>query len=82
MKYGILAVGHTQYWVEIGGHYTFNNLNLEIGQELDKKAFILLHWGYCDYFVERSFDVSFCKAKKLMPEKEFKTKKRVITRIK
>ena len=55
---------------------------LEIGQELDKKAFILLHWGYCDYFVERSFDVSFCKAKKLMPEKEFKTKKRVITRIK
>ena len=55
---------------------------LEVGQELDKKAFIILHWGYCDYFVERSFDVSFCKVKKLMPQKEFKTKNRVITRIK
>jgi len=55
---------------------------LEVGQQFDKKAFIILHWGYCDYFVERSFDVMFCKAKKLMPEKDFKTKDRVITRIK
>ena len=55
---------------------------LEVGQELDKKAFILLHWGTCDYFVERSFDVSFCKVKKLMPEKEFKSKNKKITRIK
>lgn len=54
---------------------------LEVGQELNKKAFIILHWGYCDYFVERSFDVSFCKVKKLMPEKKFKTKNKKITRI-
>jgi large subunit ribosomal protein L21 len=33
MKYAILAIGSTQYWVEIGGHYTFNNLNLNIGEE-------------------------------------------------
>jgi len=55
---------------------------LEVGEELNKKEFILLHWGYWDYFVERSFDVTFCKAKKLMLEKDFKTKDRVITRIK
>jgi hypothetical protein len=55
---------------------------LEVGQELDKKEFILLHWGYCDYFVERSFDVTFCKVKKLMPEKDFKSKNKLITRIK
>jgi hypothetical protein len=56
--------------------------HLEVGQELDKKKFILLHWGYCDYFVERSFDVTFCKVKKLMPEKDFKSKNKLITRIK
>lgn len=55
---------------------------LEVGQEFDKKAFIESHWGYSDYFKNRTFDVSFCKAKKLMPEKNFKTKDRVITRIK
>jgi hypothetical protein len=56
--------------------------NLEVGQEFDKKAFIESHWGYSDYFKNRTFDVSFCKAKKMMPEKKFKTKNRVITRIK
>jgi hypothetical protein len=55
---------------------------LKVGQELDKKDFILLHWGKSDYFVERSFDVAFCNAKKHFPEREFKTKKRIITRIK
>lgn len=55
---------------------------LDVGQELDKKEFILLHWGNCDYFVERSFDVAFCNAKKQFPDREFKTKKRIITRIK
>ena len=43
MKYGILAVGHTQYWVEIGGHYTFNNLNLEIGQEFIFNKILLIN---------------------------------------
>jgi hypothetical protein len=55
---------------------------LELGQELDKKAFINLHWGNIDYFVERSFDVAFCVAKKQFPERDFKTKKRIIIRIK
>jgi len=55
---------------------------LEVGKQFDKKTFIILHWGYCDYFVERSFDVSFCKVKKLMPEKKFKSINKLITRIK
>jgi hypothetical protein len=55
---------------------------LKLGQELDKKKFIELHWGKIDYFVERSFDVAFCIAKKQFPDKDFKCSKRIITRIK
>jgi large subunit ribosomal protein L21 len=43
MKYAILAMGQTQYWVEIGGHYTFNNLNLEIGEEFIFNKILLIN---------------------------------------
>jgi hypothetical protein len=55
---------------------------LEVGQELEKKAFIKLHWSNIDYFVERSFDVAFCNAKKEFPDREFRSKNKMITRIK
>lgn len=55
---------------------------LQVGKGFDKKEFVKSHWGYSDYFKERTFDVSFCKAKKQMPEKDFKSIKGVITRIK
>jgi hypothetical protein len=55
---------------------------LEVEEGFNKKAFVESHWGYSDYFKERTFDVSFCKAKKQMPKKDFKSIKGVITRIK
>ena len=55
---------------------------LQVEEGFNKKEFVKLHWGYCDYFVERTFDVSFCKAKKQMPDKDFKSIKGIITRIK
>jgi uncharacterized HAD superfamily protein len=53
---------------------------LEIGDKLDKVKFITLHWGDCDYFIERSFDVAFCTAKKKFPERKFESKKKMIIR--
>ena len=57
-------------------------ITLGVGGQFSKKEFITTYWGKSDYFVERSFDVAFCNAKKHFPEREFKTKKRIITRIK
>jgi hypothetical protein len=55
---------------------------LEVGQHFNKRDFITLVWGKTDYFVERSFDVIFNTAKKELADREFKTKKGVIIRIK
>jgi hypothetical protein len=55
---------------------------LEVGQHFNKREFITLVWGRTDYFVERSFDVIFNTAKKSFPEREFRTEKGVIIRIK
>jgi large subunit ribosomal protein L21 len=42
MKYAILAIGNTQYWVEVSGHYTFNHLKLNIGEEFIFNKVLLL----------------------------------------
>jgi len=53
---------------------------LEIGDELDKLKFVTLHWGRTDYFIERSFDVAFCTAKKKFPTKKFESINKMIIR--
>lgn len=55
---------------------------LKINDSFSKKEFVKLNWGSDDYFSQRSFDVFFCKAKKLFEDKEFKNKNRNITRTK
>lgn len=55
---------------------------LEVGQSINKKAFIKSVWGDSDYFIDRSFDVMFNTAKKKLADREFKTRKGLITRIK
>jgi hypothetical protein len=55
---------------------------LEVGQHFNKREFIILVWGRTDYFVDRSFDVMFNTAKKELIDREFKTEKGVIIRIK
>ncbi len=55
---------------------------LEIGQSFNKKEFVISVWGQSDYFVYRSFDVLFSKAKKELIGREFKTEKGFIIRTK
>jgi len=54
---------------------------LEIGDTLDKEILINEIWGDYNYFVCRSFDVHYAKAKKMIPTKAFKTIKGVIHRL-
>jgi hypothetical protein len=55
---------------------------LEVGQSINRNDFIDEH----DYFhvldPNKSFEVAFTKIKKTMPEKQFKTIKGNVTRIK
>ena len=55
---------------------------LDINDSLDKDALVITVWGEIDYFIVRSFDVTFTKAKKELEGKRFRTFKGVITRIK
>jgi hypothetical protein len=57
-------------------------ITLGVGEQFSKKEFITTYWGRCDYFVERTFDVAFCNAKKEFPDREFRSKNKMITRIK
>ena len=61
----------------------FNALSfLNVGDTINKTEFITLHWGECDWFIERTFDVAFCNAKKLLPTKEFRSRRdKTITRV-
>lgn len=61
----------------------FNALSfLNVGDTINKTEFITLHWGDCDWFIERTFDVAFCKAKKLLPTKVFRSRRdKTITRV-
>ena len=57
-------------------------MTLGVGGQFSKVEFITTYWGKSDYFVERSFDVAYCKAKKEFPDREFKCKSKIITIIK
>ena len=66
--------------ITLGQHVTNALDALEINDKLDKVKFVTLHWGDCDYFIERSFDVAFCTAKKKFPERRFKSIDKMIIR--
>jgi len=55
---------------------------LAVGQKINKKNLIIRLYGKFDFFISRSFDVVYCKAKKNLPEKKFKCNSGLITRIK
>lgn len=54
---------------------------MKVGESFSKKVFIKEVWGDDDYFIDRTFSVSFAKAKKTMPDKVFKTIDGQVTRI-
>lgn len=55
---------------------------LEVNEAIDKVDFIKCMYNEYNYFVARSFDVIFAKAKSKLPGRKFKTLKGMITRIK
>lgn len=55
---------------------------LKVGGSFKKEEFITKTWGEYNEFVVRSYDVYYCKAKRLIPHKTFKLTKGVITRTK
>jgi hypothetical protein len=56
--------------------------SLNVGDKINKTEFITLHWGECDWFIERTFDVAFCNAKKQLPTKVFRSRRdKTITRL-
>jgi hypothetical protein len=55
---------------------------LEVGQSFNKDEFVSSVWGKSDFFIFRSFDVLFMKAKKELEGREFKTEKGFIIRTK
>lgn len=54
--------------------------DFEIGQKIDKIELITKLWGRHDYFIERSFDVHFVSAKKMLPDFKFVSEKKIIRR--
>jgi hypothetical protein len=56
--------------------------SLEVGENFNKKEFVVSVWGNSDYFINRSFDVFFNIAKNNLTDRKFKTEKGLIVRIK
>lgn len=56
--------------------------SMEVEEKFSKKEFIQEHWNSYDFFLDRSFSVFFTHAKKIFPEKEFRTIRGFVTRIK
>lgn len=54
---------------------------LEVDEAVNKVKLITQLWGEYSYFIDRTFCVSFVKAKKIMKGKKFATIKGRITRI-
>ena len=63
-------------------HVTEKLKALEVGQQFNKKEFIISIWNKNDYFLQRSFDVIFNTAKKEFPDRNFRTEKGCIIRTK
>ena len=53
---------------------------LEIGESINKHAYVSEHWHTFDYFTKRSFDVVLCRAKKLFKDREFDSHLKIIIR--
>jgi len=58
-----------------------NLSKLNVNDSLDKNALILELYLQNDYWITRSFDVNYYKAKKQLLKMKFKCSKSVITRI-
>jgi hypothetical protein len=56
--------------------------SMEVEEKFSKEDFIKEHRGDYDFYMDRSFSVLFTHAKKLFPEKEFRTILGFVTRIK
>jgi len=54
---------------------------LEIGGSFNKAIFIEKNMEGYNYYSENSFTVLLCRVKKLLPKKEFRTLKGMVTRI-
>lgn len=54
---------------------------LEIGEGINKHAYVSANWHTFDYFTKRSFDAFLCRARKLMPDKVFNSELKEIKRI-
>lgn len=54
---------------------------IEVNDALSKSHIIKKIWGTFDHFTSRSFDVFYYKAKKNLPDKEFKVNSGDIIRI-
>lgn len=55
---------------------------MKVGESFSKKEFLKEVYGDDDYFIDRTFSVSYAKAKQTMPDKLFQTIDKQITRIK
>jgi hypothetical protein len=54
---------------------------LELGDSFKIRQYVSDNWDRFDYFTKRSFDVTLCNTKKMMPSKKFKVDTIKITRI-
>jgi large subunit ribosomal protein L21 len=43
MKYAIVEISGKQFWIEIGQHYDFNSIPLELGKEIILNRVLLLN---------------------------------------
>ena len=67
----------------ISGNLADKLFLMKIGDDFDKKSYIIEIYGDYNFFISRSFDVHFARAKELMPETmKFRSIKKRITRIK
>lgn len=55
---------------------------LKIGESFNKVEFLIKYRGDTDYYTEMSFNNIFTRQKKLLPEREYKCIKGMITRLK
>jgi hypothetical protein len=53
---------------------------LQVNESFSKKEFVKELWGDYNYFLDRTFQVAFVAAKKMVPELQFKTISGLITR--
>lgn len=55
--------------------------NFEVGDMISKRNYVFMLYQNHNLFICRSFDVHLGKAKKMMPDKKFRTIAGMITRV-